>query len=432
MQAKRIAVPLSVLTLGAGAALFGVLNADAAESGSCAVTYDVLSQWGTGFGADVTVRNTGGAAVDGWTLGFDFPSGQTVDGGWNGAWKQNGTQVTVVDAGWNRAIPAGGKVSVGFNGSWSGANAVPAAFTLNGVTCNAAAATPASTSPTGPTGSTSKSPTASPATTSPTSPASPTASSATPTTSPAASPATSLTASPATGPTPAAPEDCTDYAALVRGKYWVNNNVWGKADGTGSQCVAANDLAGDDLSWSTRWDWSGDNTKVKSYASAVLGWHWGWKAENTGLPIQLSAGESVDTTWNFTVTPATGNVMNVAYDLWLHDIADPDWQNNPTDEVMVWLYRSGGAGPLGTKQATVTVAGTTWDLYQGDIGWNVYSFVRTSNTSAADLDLTDFTDVLTARGLLAKSKYLSSVQAGTEVFTGQGRLDTSKYSVTIG
>ena len=24
-------------------------------------------------------------------------------------------------------------------------------------------------------------------------------------------------------------KNCTDYAALVRGKYWVNNNVWGKA-----------------------------------------------------------------------------------------------------------------------------------------------------------------------------------------------------------
>ncbi|MEU4419308.1 hypothetical protein AB0F81_01690 [Actinoplanes sp. NPDC024001] len=301
MLAKRIVVPFAVLTLGAAAAVAGVLNADAAETTACSVTYAVPSQWNTG-------------------------------------------------------------------------------FTVNGVACTGAA--------------------------------------------PAATGTATATAT-------RGAEDCADYAALVRGKYWVNNNVWGKADGTGSQCVWENGLSGDNLSWGTRWTWSGDKTKVKSYASAVLGWHWGWKATGTGLPIQLSAGRTVRANWNFRVTQTTSNVMNVAYDLWLHDIATPDWQHNPTDEVMIWLYTAGGAGPVGTRQATVTIAGTTWDLYRGNIGWNVYSFVRRSNTSAADLNLTDFTDDLVARGWLAKSKYLSSVQAGTEIFTGAGQLDTTAYSVKI-
>jgi xyloglucan-specific endo-beta-1,4-glucanase len=61
----------------------------------------------------------------------------------------------------------------------------------------------------------------------------------------------------------------------------------------------------------------------------------------------------------------------------------------------------------------------------------VYSFVRTSNTTSADLNLTDFTNDVAGRGWLDKTKYLSSVQAGTEVFTGSGRLDTSAYSVKI-
>ncbi|MEU4158111.1 cellulose binding domain-containing protein [Actinoplanes sp. NPDC026670] len=415
MLAKRIVVPLSVLAVGSAAAVFGVLNADAAETTACSVTYSVVSQWGSGFTGDVKIKNTGGAAIDGWKLGFAFPSGQTVAGGWNGAWTQSGSQVSVTDAGWNRSINPGGNVTIGFNGTWTGANPIPTAFTVNGVTCGGVPASPAAS----PTASRAASPTASPS-------VSPSVS-RTPTTSPSVSPSASKSTS-ATGP-----EDCTDFAALVRGKFWVNNNVWGKADGTGSQCVWENGLSGDNLSWGTRWTWAGDNTKVKSYASAVLGWHWGWKVPTgTGLPVQLSAGKAVTTNWNFQVTQTTGNVMNVAYDLWLHDIANPDWQNNPTDEVMVWLYKSGGAGPVGTKQATVTIAGTTWDLYRGNIGWEVYSFVRTSNTSAAALDLTGFTDDLVARGWLAKTKYLSSVQAGTEIFTGSGRLDTTAYSVKIG
>ncbi|MEU4560259.1 cellulose binding domain-containing protein [Actinoplanes sp. NPDC023936] len=424
MLAKRIVVPLSVLTVGAAAAVAGVLNADAAETVTCSVTYSVASQWNSGFTGDVKIRNTG-AAVTGWTLGFTFPSGQKIASGWNGSWTQAGGAVTVKDAGWNASIAAGGQVALGFNGTWSGSNAAPTGFTLNGVTC-AATASP----------SASKTATASPSA-SKTATASPSASK-TATASPSAS--KTATASPTATRSPATPsatitkgtENCTDYAALVRGKYWVNNNVWGRADGTGSQCVWENGLSGDNLSWGTSWNWTGDTTKVKSYASAVLGWHWGWKATGTGLPIRLSAGKQVNASWNFQVTQTTSNIMNVAYDLWLHDIANPDWQNNPADEVMVWLYKSGGAGPVGTKQATVTIAGTSWDLYKGNIGWNVYSFVRTSNTSSASLDLTDFTDDLVARGWLAKSKYLSSVQAGTEIFTGSGRLDTTAYSVKIG
>ena len=427
MLAKRIVVPLSVLTLGSAAAVVGVLNADAATAAACAVSYTVPSQWGSGFTGEVKIKNTGGTNVDGWKLGFTFPSGQKLAGGWNGSWAQNGAAVTVTDAGWNKTIAPGGQVAVGFNGTWSGGNAVPAAFTVNGVTCGGgAAATSAAATP----------PASRTATATPTATKTATATASatrTATATPTATKTATATASPVATATKGA-ANCADYAALVRGKHWVNNNVWGKADGTGSQCVWENGLSGDSLSWGTEWTWAGDNTKVKSYASAVLGWHWGWKVPSatTGLPVRLSAGKAVTTTWNFRVTQTTSNVMNVAYDLWLHDMAAPDWQNNPTDEVMVWLYKSGGAGPVGTKQATVTIGGATYDLYKGNIGWEVYSFVRTSNTSAATLDLTDFTDDLVARGWLAKSKYLSSVQAGTEIFTGSGRLDTTAYSVKIG
>ncbi|MEU4624481.1 cellulose binding domain-containing protein [Actinoplanes sp. NPDC023801] len=425
MLAKRIVVPLSVLTLGSAAAFAGVINAAAAETAgaadaaetagaaACSVTYSVASQWNSGFTGDVRIRNTGGANIDGWQLGFAFPSGQTMAGGWNGTWTQNGTRVTVTDAGWNGTIAPGGQVTLGFNGNWSGSNAVPAVFTVNDLTCDATTTAPASPSPV-------RTVTTAPA-------ATPAPSSATP------SPAVSSPAALPSATTTKGAENCADFAALVRGKYWVNNNVWGKADGTGSQCVWENGVSGDNLSWGTRWSWAGDNTKVKSYASAVLGWHWGWKVPaGTGLPVRLSAGKAVNASWNFKVTEKTAGAMNVAYDLWLHDMANPDWQNNPTDEVMVWLYRSGGAGPVGTKQATVTIAGTSWDLYRGNIGWEVYSFVRTTNTSVAGLDLTDFTDDLVARGWLAKTKYLSSVQAGTEIFTGSGQLDTSAYAVKIG
>ncbi|MBB4910884.1 GH12 family glycosyl hydrolase domain-containing protein [Actinophytocola algeriensis] len=230
------------------------------------------------------------------------------------------------------------------------------------------------------------------------------------------------------GPAAAAANTCEPFGSITAGKYWLNNNLWGQDSGSGWQCLWDN-YQGSTIGWGTSWGWSGQQNQVKSFTSSVLGWHWGWKTTGHELPVRLNAGRDIYTDWRYRVSGS--GTMNVAYDLWLHDIPNPDWQHNPTDEVMIWLYRAGGAGPLGTLQGTVTIAGTTWDLYRGNIGWNVFSFVRRSNTSSATLHMQDFLGHLVSRGWVSNTKYLSSIEAGTEVFTGNGQLDTDAYTADI-
>ncbi|MFZ1085318.1 MAG: kelch repeat-containing protein [Terracidiphilus sp.] len=105
---------------------------------ACHVAYTVNGQWTGGFNAGITIYNTGTAAINAWTLNWSFADGQTVgQWPWNGAFTQNGTDVTVTGMSYNASIPAGGSVSgVGFNGSWNNvANAVPATFAINGTVC---------------------------------------------------------------------------------------------------------------------------------------------------------------------------------------------------------------------------------------------------------------------------------------------------------
>uniref|UniRef100_UPI001585EF1E cellulose binding domain-containing protein n=1 Tax=Streptomyces sp. TRM64462 TaxID=2741726 RepID=UPI001585EF1E len=101
------------------------------------VTYAVQNQWSGGFTAQVTVRNTGTAPVDGWRVGWTWPSGQSVTQAWNAAVGQSDAAVTAANVAYNSVIPAGGTVTFGFNGAWSGANTAPAAFTLNSADCTA-------------------------------------------------------------------------------------------------------------------------------------------------------------------------------------------------------------------------------------------------------------------------------------------------------
>ncbi|MFH8569497.1 endo-1,4-beta-glucanase [Streptomyces sp. NPDC017993] len=196
---------------------------------------------------------------------------------------------------------------------------------------------------------------------------------------------------------------CGAYESIGMGKYWLNNNTWGADNGGGSSCIWDNYRSCSTIGWGTAYEWSGGHTAVKSYAGSVLGRHWGWKSQETGLPVRISARTPVRSKWEYQVTESQDSVYNVAYDLWLHDKADADWQSDPRHEVMIWLARDGGAAPLGTRRETVQVDGAAWDLHVGDIGWNVYSFVRVRGTTSADLDLNDFLQALARRGLVAGS-----------------------------
>jgi hypothetical protein len=139
----------TLLAAGAAAALvagtFAAVSmpASAAATG-CTVAYTVQSQWPGGFTGNIGITNLG-SALTSWSLGFDFPAGQTVTQGWNANFTQSGAHVTATSMSYNGAVGTGSTVTIGFNGAWNGSNPVPTSFTLNGVTCTGSVS---STSPT--------------------------------------------------------------------------------------------------------------------------------------------------------------------------------------------------------------------------------------------------------------------------------------------
>jgi hypothetical protein len=144
--------------LAAGAAVAASPGVAQAAS-SCQVTYAVSSDWGSGFTAAVTIQNTG-SAITSWTLGYSYAGNQALSQGWSGTWTQSGKTVTVTSASWNGSLAAGASTQIGANFTYSGTNTAPAAFTLNGTTCNGASGSPSPT-PT-PTTTPSSSPTPTP------------------------------------------------------------------------------------------------------------------------------------------------------------------------------------------------------------------------------------------------------------------------------
>jgi poly(hydroxyalkanoate) depolymerase family esterase len=105
---------------------------------TCSVHYAVTNQWSGGFGASVTINNTGTSTINGWSLKWTFPDGQTISQIWNASDTQSGGNVTATNLSYNGTIASGGNTNFGFNGAWNGSNTNPSAFTLNGVSCTVA------------------------------------------------------------------------------------------------------------------------------------------------------------------------------------------------------------------------------------------------------------------------------------------------------
>lgn len=103
---------------------------------ACSVHYAITNQWTSGFGANVTITNTGSTPINGWTLTWTFPNGQAITQLWNGSPTQSGGNVSVMNVSYNGTIAPGSNTSFGFNGSWNGTNTSPTAFALNGNGCN--------------------------------------------------------------------------------------------------------------------------------------------------------------------------------------------------------------------------------------------------------------------------------------------------------
>ncbi|WBB82305.1 PHB depolymerase family esterase [Micromonospora sp. WMMD882] len=106
-------------------------------SGACRVTVAV-NAWNNGLTADITITNTGGSAVNGWSLAFTLPGGQAITSGWNATYAPSSGQVTARNVAYNAAIPVNGSVSVGFQATHTGNNGKPSAFALNGAACTVA------------------------------------------------------------------------------------------------------------------------------------------------------------------------------------------------------------------------------------------------------------------------------------------------------
>src|SRR4051812_35107505 len=89
----------------------GVLVAASAYAAvGCRIDYAVTNQWQGGFGASVTINNLGDP-INGWSLAWTYPAGQTITQVWNANANLNSSTITATNVGFNGSIATGANAS---------------------------------------------------------------------------------------------------------------------------------------------------------------------------------------------------------------------------------------------------------------------------------------------------------------------------------
>ncbi|KOV63328.1 glycoside hydrolase family 18 chitinase [Streptomyces sp. MMG1121] len=128
----RAAAGLATLLLPL-AGLVGLADPAHAATTDATASFTKTSDWGTGFGGQWTIKNTGTSSISSWTVEWDFPSGTSVSSAWDADVTNSANHWTAKNKSYNGTLAPGASVSFGFNGAGPGS---PTDCKLNGDSCD--------------------------------------------------------------------------------------------------------------------------------------------------------------------------------------------------------------------------------------------------------------------------------------------------------
>jgi chitodextrinase len=236
-------------------------------------------------------------------------------------------------------------------------------------------------------------------------------------------------------PALAAPVLCNDTDPFLRssvsnGRYIVQNNVWGAST---RQCIDVNQSGPGFTIIESQHNNTGGTPAA--YPSMIFGCHWAATpaacSAGSGLPMQATSAAFNNVSTSVSMTyPSNGSYRwNASYDIWFDPTPRTDGQVTGA-EVMVWLNWTPGIFPVGSQVGTVNLLGASWEVWFGNIGWNVVSYRRTSPTNSLNFAVSTFFNDAVNRGYAQRAWYLTSIQAGFEPWVGGTGLAVNAFSVS--
>ena len=221
---------------------------------------------------------------------------------------------------------------------------------------------------------------------------------------------------------------CEPYATADVGRYVVQNNRWGAAS---AQCLAipatGSRESGPGFAVVTSAADVPTDGAPAGYPSVVWGCHYGRCSDGfSPLPVAGSAFARLRT--SVTLSRVPDGDWDAAYDLWF-DPAPRRTGHDGGAELMVWLDHAGRPQPSGHRMGEAVLEGRTYDVYVCAGRSRTITYVSRVPTVHAGFAVPSFVDDAVARGIVDRSWYLTSVQAGIEPWRGGAGLALSGFRV---
>jgi hypothetical protein len=221
------------------------------------------------------------------------------------------------------------------------------------------------------------------------------------------------------------------WPTLAVGDYAVTNNLWGKGSISNfTQCISATSVGtvqdgkpmqtGVIAKWN--WSWPESDFNVKSYAEIL------YQPQGQLLdPIPFSSLGALTVRHDVTID-ATGD-YNLTYDMWVDANRVPgQWPHKA--EIMIKLLGTWKDSPV---VDAITVDGVTYDVCVDNGAarqWTFLAFTSRTPMPKATIRVKPFVDYLVAKGYLAATDYLSTIEFGSELVKGTGSATVNAYSVS--
>jgi len=182
-----------------------------------------------------------------------------------------------------------------------------------------------------------------------------------------------------------------------------------------------------------------------AYPAVYLGCHYSNCSPASPLPLQIGSISSATSSIDYTYPGDTSDIYDASYDIWMDP--SPKTTGVNQQELMIWFNKQGAVQPISYSYdsqgvaipiANITIAGVSWNVYQGNNGANnVLSYLAaTPITALTDFDVLEFIDDTKIRTAnfqepVTDAWYLTSIQAGFEPWNGGVGLSVNSFDASV-
>jgi hypothetical protein len=220
-------------------------------------------------------------------------------------------------------------------------------------------------------------------------------------------------------------------------EYFVENNTWNvqTIHNNWSQTIFCDTLSGM-LGW--KWDFSGEeNTKnkdeVKTFPEIVFGKkpYSNYQSTTSLLPERLNVAK-ISLNYEYRLE-ATG-IYNLTTDISFSDSINPV-EKNIRAKLMIWFISNNMKFNDAEKLKTAMIGGHHYKIYidtthVGPEGkWNFIALLPDNLPSKGEINFKDYFDYLLSEGVIKPEWYLSSIELGSEIASGKGKITFNKFEV---